>query len=66
MALLEILLGFDRAQAIKDPVGRVQQAVAFRPDALQVAPLRFAIVTVAWLYRSGNLSSVFHVLGPFV
>jgi hypothetical protein len=66
VTLLEIILGFDRAQAVKDLVCCVKQAVAFGPDALQVAPLRSVIFTIAWLYRSGNLSFVFHVLGPFV
>jgi hypothetical protein len=66
MTLLEILLGFDRAQAIEDPVCCVEQAVAFRLDALKITPFRPASLPITLLERSGNLSFVFHVLAPFV
>jgi hypothetical protein len=65
VTLLEILLSFDRAQAIEDLVCRVEQAVAFGPDAFEVGPFWSGRILSALMRLLGDLSFVFHVNGPF-
>jgi hypothetical protein len=48
-ALFQVVFGFDRVQRIQNPVGRAQQAVAFRADLIELARIGVRAVPVTGL-----------------